>query len=251
MPIGARAGRNAVITTGRLFSIPATTSEVTLDIDLAVDAQPIHTATGTFPIPTAPHAMHERGAGFFVVQSLVQRGWFLGESGFVEADDANTRFRYEASWMAPSEVTRPITTYSIVADTTSVATTLDGYPAGGDQAVTFLDLIEVTTPDLFTTWRPGEPATVAGLAPTSELLIELSAPPAEPAVQPDWVVIVPRGAPVRLPAPPPGGVGATTLSARPTACEREASRASSSPSAAARRPGRRGTSSSDHTSRGA
>jgi len=202
---------------GRMISFPASASDTTLDIDLAVDALPVQTASGSFPIPPAPHAFHERGDGVVSFFDVDHSDWFLGESGIIAADASNTQFDYQANWIAPPEVTRPLTSFLIVSGRRFVRATVDGYPTAGAQAVSFPDALEVVTPEILDPWRVGDVAVMEGLAAGNELRVNLSN---EDESIPLWNVIIPAGRPVRLPPPPPGGVGASTLTGRFLACER-------------------------------
>jgi len=218
---GPRAGRSAVITTGRLATFPASAADATVDIDLAVDALPVLTATGTFPIPAAPHAMHDSGIGYFIV-STRDTNWFLGESGHLSADVDNTRFDYDANWIAPAEATSPVTNYILQEGPINVVTTVDGWPTDGDQDVTFLDVVDIVSPAFGEPLRAGETITANGIDPAHGRVLQVRDESDSDAPFVVWQVASTAGGELSLPpAPANASLGGTLLGGSVFVCEIE------------------------------
>jgi len=169
-----RAGRSRIVTTGRLVGLPASNADATVDIDLAIDALPVHSATGSFPIPAAPHGLHDSGLGDFSVGDSDHPGWYLGITSEISADVDNTQFSYVGSWIAPTEATSPYTRYFLYDGPRGVMTQVDGWPGDGAQAVTFLEAVRVLSPPFGTPLRTGESVSTSSIDPASltELLIQ-------------------------------------------------------------------------------
>lgn len=219
---GARAARSADITTGRLVTLPPTAVDATVDVDLSMHALTVQTATGSYPTPPAGHPLSEDGSSFFIVADRSHPAWYLGESRHLAANEENTRMDYEANWVQPTEAAAPYIRYIFQDGPLTVVTEVDGWPADGDQAVTYLDVLDVVSPVFGEALGVGDSVAYSGGPAAHPTVLQISEESDSSAPVIIWQIFVPEGRDITLPEAPAGlTVPGTALGGRVTACEVE------------------------------